>query len=503
MRRMILLATLVFWTVSAGAISRPKQPEISFVEADFNDPAFPDGLLFVSGVRFGHSPPSVTLSGIVLSVLGSTDTSITAQLPPSLGAGTYELIVTVAHRSHRSDEFEVTLGIQGPEGPQGLEGSQGLQGDVGPAGPQGDSGPSGADGADGAPGADGTQGPQGGQGPQGIQGEPGPQGVQGDPGPQGEQGDPGPQGIQGDPGAQGPQGDPGPQGIQGFSGPQGIPGNLALAGLTCATGTFVSGFDANGNLVCGSIPACGNGIGDAGEQCDDGNLIGGDGCSMSCALEEVDVIVAVADLSPDIEFIKQDVQAALNAFSQTLLNDGLDYRIVLISNTDICVPAPLGSGACPADDTPLLRHVRTSVDPTATLQVLLDEYASYQDFLRVGGAKHFFVVTDGISSLSEADFTTQVNALPEFASGFVFHSLISDGTVAVGPLGEVSCGDTGFDYLLLHDTGGVLHRILPTAITVDVGGMPIEAFVCRPEYDQPSNLLSFFLDGSVRIRSPL
>jgi cysteine-rich repeat protein len=40
-----------------------------------------------------------------------------------------------------------------------------------------------------------------------------------------------------------------------------------------------------GRLGC---PTCGNGIVDAGEGCDDGNVIGGDGCSAECALEDLD-----------------------------------------------------------------------------------------------------------------------------------------------------------------------------------------------------------------------
>lgn len=34
-----------------------------------------------------------------------------------------------------------------------------------------------------------------------------------------------------------------------------------------------------------TTPQCGDGVVDAGEQCDDGNLFGGDGCSASCTIE--------------------------------------------------------------------------------------------------------------------------------------------------------------------------------------------------------------------------
>lgn len=49
-------------------------------------------------------------------------------------------------------------------------------------------------------------------------------------------------------GPQGPEGAPGPQGPPG---PEGPSGNLALAGMSCEEGKFVTGFDESGLLVCG------------------------------------------------------------------------------------------------------------------------------------------------------------------------------------------------------------------------------------------------------------
>src|ERR1044071_3301013 len=34
-------------------------------------------------------------------------------------------------------------------------------------------------------------------------------------------------------------------------------------------------------------PVCGNGVRESGEDCDDGNAANGDGCSAACALEQV------------------------------------------------------------------------------------------------------------------------------------------------------------------------------------------------------------------------
>lgn len=57
-------------------------------------------------------------------------------------------------------------------------------------------------------------------------------------------------------GVQGSQGQPGPPGADGAPGPPGPPGppgNLALAGLQCPPGQAVTGFDAQGALVCNSL----------------------------------------------------------------------------------------------------------------------------------------------------------------------------------------------------------------------------------------------------------
>ena len=54
-------------------------------------------------------------------------------------------------------------------------------------------------------------------------------------------------GAKGDPGASGPEG---PDGPQGEKGEQGVSGQHGLEGRFCPD--FVKGFDADGNLICGS-----------------------------------------------------------------------------------------------------------------------------------------------------------------------------------------------------------------------------------------------------------
>lgn len=59
-------------------------------------------------------------------------------------------------------------------------------------------------------------------------------------------------------------------------------------GWACSLGTsptFCARFSPLGPAYREAAGTCGNGLVEAGEQCDDGNTFGGDGCSCSCAIE--------------------------------------------------------------------------------------------------------------------------------------------------------------------------------------------------------------------------
>ena len=66
----------------------------------------------------------------------------------------------------------------------------------------------------------------------------------------------------------------------------------SLAGQVCPSGSFVFGFDAEGDILCSA--ACGNGVLNPGESCDDGNTSDGDGCSASCQSESAAVTPGAA-----------------------------------------------------------------------------------------------------------------------------------------------------------------------------------------------------------------
>jgi cysteine-rich repeat protein len=65
------------------------------------------------------------------------------------------------------------------------------------------------------------------------------------------------------------------------------------AGQKCPDGRNVIGFDAGGNIICSGD--CGNLVLNAGESCDDGNTVSGDGCSAACQTEKVGGVVGVRE----------------------------------------------------------------------------------------------------------------------------------------------------------------------------------------------------------------
>ena len=110
-------------------------------------------------------------------------------------------------------------------------------------------------------------------------------------------------------------------------------------------------------LVC--IAACSTHAGPS-----DGGLEGPTCATLEARAGARDVLrtdmVWVVDNSLGMQRWSGAVRDGLNALAQRFADDGLDPRIVMISRSDtssafagVCVPAPLGSGACPEDSLEL------------------------------------------------------------------------------------------------------------------------------------------------------
>jgi hypothetical protein len=139
-----------------------------------------------------------------------------------------------------------------------------------------------------------------------------------------------------------------------------------------------------------------------------------------------DIIIAV-DTSGSMDDEAQWTQQNMNAMVQAITGSMIDAHVVMISSADICVPAPLGSGSCPADENlPAYRHVQQSVGSNDALQIILATYPQWQPSLRANATKTFVVITDDDSDMGASAFTNQLLALdPPTFQGFKFDAIYS------------------------------------------------------------------------------
>ncbi len=173
-------------------------------------------------------------------------------------------------------------------------------------------------------------------------------------------------------------------------------------------------------------------------------------------LAPVDIIWAI-DNSGSMDEEEARVQNNINSFSTRIASSGIDYHVVMISDTShVNVPPPLGG-------SPELRAINQSVDSHNALELIVATYPQWQDFLRPTSIKHFVVVSDDESDWSQGQFEAAIAGLtaPGFPSGFVFHAIVAesppwDFTSSCFTL----AADIGQVYIdLQEDHGGVFYSL--------------------------------------------
>ena len=133
-------------------------------------------------------------------------------------------------------------------------------------------------------------------------------------------------------------------------------------------------------------------------------------------------ILWVIDNSGSMDAEEARVQTNMNNFAQSIGNSGVDYRVVVITDTThINVPPPLGG-------SPQFLPVNMFVNSNDPLEKLVQTYPSYQSFLRPSSVKHIVVVTDDESDWTKATFETQLAALtaPGFGPDWRFHAVVAE-----------------------------------------------------------------------------
>jgi hypothetical protein len=161
-------------------------------------------------------------------------------------------------------------------------------------------------------------------------------------------------------------------------------------------------------------------------------------------IQPADIIVVV-DNSGSMDIEAGFVQQHMNAFSSQIFLANIDAHVVLISATNqssagICIPQPLGSGACP-DDTnlPGYLHIPDGVGSNNALQKILDHHETWAPHMRPTASKHIIVVTDDDSNLSANAFNNQFLALDPSHAGYKFHAIASPEDPIVACVAQTSC----------------------------------------------------------------
>lgn len=196
---------------------------------------------------------------------------------------------------------------------------------------------------------------------------------------------------------------------------------LAVAAATTACGPTAAGPDGGGG-----------GDDDAPDASDP--MVFPDGAPLpdaaACAAEEVTAaevtlpvdIIWVIDNSGSMDEEEARVQNNINNFSSAIAASGVDYHVIVISDTShINVPPPLGG-------SPQFLAVNQSVGSNNPLELVVQTYPMYQAFLRPSSIKHFVAVTDDESDWSKSMFESSIAALtmPGFGTNWKFHAVVAE-----------------------------------------------------------------------------
>jgi hypothetical protein len=234
------------------------------------------------------------------------------------------------------------------------------------------------------------------------------------------------------------------------------PGSFAGAaaqgggGAEAVAGTGVSGFGSQPELA-GSPALAGAPAPSAGTAAPPAD------CGTFTQMADVKLgpadIVWIIDGSASMIDELAAVQENITAFAGSIGAAGIDHHVVMLATGDVAATTPLGSDASHYLFVPAL------VDSHNALQLLIDQYAQYQPFLRPAAALHFIAVTDDESFLLAEEFKTQMEKTA--GKPFMFHAIASEdvnGFACVGACGlPIVCGGfaPGRQYYALADaTGG-------------------------------------------------
>lgn len=206
-----------------------------------------------------------------------------------------------------------------------------------------------------------------------------------------------------------------------------------------------------------------------------------------------DIIIAV-DTSGSMGQEAQWTQQNLPGMVQAIAGSGVDAHVVLIANEDMCVPTPLGSGACgcPNGDEalPNYRHVCTGVGSNNALEIIINTYDQWKDSLRPSASKTIVVVSDDDSDMGAAQFTQALQGLDASLVQFKFDAIVSFGDPFDfgGDCFLVSAAEGKVYKQLVSQTGGVSGDLCKqnfAPVFQDISTQVVESSQISCEYNIP------------------
>jgi hypothetical protein len=193
-------------------------------------------------------------------------------------------------------------------------------------------------------------------------------------------------------------------------------------------------------------------------------------CAQTSVEGKLDVapadIIFVVDTSGSMDQEQQWTQQQMPNLVNTITASGIDAHLILIANNEMCIPAPIGSGACGGADSkpPNYLHVVQGVGSNDALNKIISTFPQWQAMLRPNSVKSFVVVSDDDATdgpyNSAAAFTNGVNALNPalIKPGWKFHGIVaSKGPFSspCGPFPPLSAAEGKVYKDLINQTGGV------------------------------------------------